>query len=109
MRSWFLGLMGLAVLAGCGPTVGDPCTTALDCGQGTVCVNRDFAPGGYCTKDCSNGQACPAGTICVDDMIGRGVRGCMRSCTTAKDCRAGYSCLPQKNSQSPVCVGPEGI
>lgn len=97
------------VLSACGATIGDACTTERDCGAG-VCLNRDFTPGGACSLACNpGGAACPAGSVCVDDAIGRDSPGCLRSCRTASDCRAGYICRTEKKSATPVCVGPEGI
>ncbi len=100
----------IAVLVGaCGPTVGDPCTTPLECGPGT-CLNQDFTPGGYCSLSCTQAKStCPAGTVCVTGAIARDTPGCLRSCTTDKDCRLGYVCLAQKDSATPVCVGPRGL
>ncbi len=98
------------LLAACGPTVGDPCTVAKECGPG-LCVNRSFAPGGYCTQACTLGaaNACPAGTVCVADAIGRDSPGCMRSCSHQRECREGYVCQVEKDSATPICVGPQGI
>lgn len=99
----------LAGLSACGPTIGDPCTTSQECGAG-VCLNRDFAPGGYCSLDCAlGGTACPAGTICVADAVGKDKPGCMRTCRQQTECRSGYVCKTEKNSSEPICVGPQGI
>lgn len=99
----------LVTLTGCGATIGDACTTEKDCGAG-LCLNRDFTPGGYCSLGCTvGGAACPAGSVCVDNAVGRDVPGCLRSCRTSMDCRAGYVCKTERNSPTPVCVGPEGI
>jgi len=98
---------GLLGLSACGPTIGDPCTTGQDCGPG-VCVNRDFAPGGYCSKNCASG--CPAGTICVANVLGDGNSGCMRACKQATtDCRPGYLCAVVGHSATAVCIGPAGL
>lgn len=108
VRSLLLVLVG-AVGLGCGPTIGDPCTTERDCGS-AVCLNRDFTPGGYCSLDCKGGSVtCPAGSVCVENAIGRDTWGCLRTCRTAADCRQGYVCRREKDSASPVCVGPEGV
>jgi hypothetical protein len=96
-------------MVGCGPTVGDPCTTERDCGSG-ICLNRDFTPGGYCSRLC-NGDApdCPQGSICVANANGRGAAACLRSCQSGSDCRSGYLCRSEKQSVVKVCVGPEGL
>ena len=63
----------LITLTGCGATIGDACTTEKDCGAG-LCLNRDFTPGGYCSLGCTvGGAACPAGSVCVDNAVGRDV------------------------------------
>jgi len=102
----------LAVLlfaAACGPTVGDPCTIATECG-GAVCLNRDFTPGGYCTTACTPGTTrCPTGSVCVRDALGRDAWGCMLSCTKQSQCRNGYVCRVENDSPTSICVGPQGI
>ena len=104
-----LVFLAALVVTACGPTIGDACTTERDCGTG-VCLNRDFTPGGACSLPCSiGGAACPAGSVCVDDAVGRDSPGCLPSCRSAMDCRGGYVCKTEKNSATPVCVGPEGI
>ena len=42
----FAVLSAALFVAGCGATVGDPCTTEQDCGK-QVCLNKDYTPGGY--------------------------------------------------------------
>ncbi len=104
-----LVILAALVFAGCGPTIGDACTTERDCGAG-LCLNRDFTPGGTCSLPCSvGGAACPAGSVCVDGAIGRDSPGCLRSCRSVMDCRSGYVCKTERNSSTPICVGPEGI
>lgn len=98
----------LALLSACGATIGDACTTSRDCGSG-LCLNRDFTPGGYCSLGCRAGETCPAGSLCVEDAVGRSAWGCLRTCRSSADCRDGYVCKTEKSSSSPVCVGPEGI
>lgn len=107
MRTLFL-LSMLSLLAACGPTVGDPCTTTTECG-GAACINRDFAPGGYCAVPCNAANACPAGTLCVRDALGKNTPGCMRACNNVKECRPGYVCQFAKDSTGTVCIGPSGI
>ncbi|MFZ5471930.1 MAG: hypothetical protein ACOZIN_21075, partial [Myxococcota bacterium] len=79
----------LGVLAGCGSTIGDPCTTPTDCG-GQICLNRgDLTPGGYCTQQCTPADArtCPAGAVCVRDGQANNNDACYRLCRTQSDCR----------------------
>jgi hypothetical protein len=102
--------IGLLVLAGCGVTMGDPCTTSAECDVG-VCLNRDFAPGGYCSKACNPGQpfSCPAGTTCVQGLLARDQPGCMKSCSQQSECRQGYVCRVENGSATAVCIGPAGL
>jgi len=107
LRAWLLGL-ALGATA-CGPTIGDACTDSKECGAG-VCVMKDYTPGGACSLPCVIGGAeCPAGTICVRDAIARGQPGCMKSCKSQSYCRDGYVCKIEKDSETPICVGPAGI
>lgn len=109
MKNTLCAMLAGLWLAACGPTIGDACTVAQECGSGT-CLNRDFAPGGYCSLSCVvGGAACPAGTVCVSDVLSRGTAGCMRTCQTERDCRSGYVCKSEKNSVVLICVGPQGI
>jgi hypothetical protein len=94
-------------LSACGPVIGDPCTVNTECGQG-VCLNRDFAPGGMCSKACVvGGAACPAGSVCVDTAISRDAAGCMLTCTKDADCRTGYLCKTEGGNS--ICIGPAGL
>ena len=94
-------------LAACGPVIGDPCTVNTDCGPG-VCLNRDFAPGGMCSKACTvGGAACPAGSVCVETAVSRDVPGCMLTCAKDADCRTGYQCKTEGGHS--ICIGPAGL
>lgn len=111
VRRSLLLLLPLSLFAvGCGSTVGDPCTTEADCG-GQVCLNRDWTPGGYCTKSCTVGveDSCPGGSLCVRDAVAKDLPGCLRTCKGNSDCRSGYTCRSVRDSTTAVCVGPEGI
>ncbi len=107
-RVWVCVLFATA-MTGCGPSVGDPCTIANECGNG-VCLNQGFAPGGYCSKPCTPGEAysCPAGTECVKDGLGKNEHRCFRTCQQTAECRPGYACRSSKGS-GPICVGPGGL
>ena len=97
------------LLAACGSTIGDPCTTNSEC-MDQICLNTDYAPGGYCSKGCNDDvYSCPTGSTCVHDALGHGTPGCMRTCKTDKECRTSYLCRTQRDSTSPVCVGPAEI
>ncbi len=101
-------LLGVLALAACGPTIGDACTTANDC-AGAICINQDFAPGGYCSTSCTPGGAeCPTGSTCVRNALGNGGGACFRMCNVPGDCRTGYSCLAVQDGPR-VCIGPAGL
>lgn len=92
-----LGLAAAVVLAACGATIGDACTTDGECGKGT-CLQGATAPGGYCSLACQgNGGNCPNGSACDSGF-------CRRTCTTAQDCRTGYTCTGTQGNTR-VCVG----
>lgn len=99
---------GLLGTLGCGATIGDACTTAADCGN-TLCINREYTPGGYCSRQCTTSTDCPAGTACIPNGAATGVNACFRLCTAAQDCRRGYDCLSSPGSGAKVCVGPPGF
>src|SRR4051812_41686726 len=92
----------LALLGGCGPTVGDPCTTSQECGGGT-CLNQTFVPGGYCSVGCKADGLCPTGSTCVREVSGRGNDMCLRTCRLDADCRQGYLCRSIRDSAF-VCI-----
>lgn len=98
----------LFLLAACGPTIGDACTTTTDCG-GALCLNLAYTPGGYCSRSCASDTDCPNGSVCVPDGASRGSSACFRSCSSASACRNGYSCGPAKNTGHQVCVGTSGF
>lgn len=107
-NSGILALVLLAAVAmGCGPTIGDPCTTSADCGN-QLCLNNG-KPGGYCSKSCVFGEAhaCPGGTVCVRDGAGKGRPACFRGCAENRDCRAGYVCAAPKGVEQSVCVAAD--
>lgn len=110
MKRFSSTLTLLLCLAACGPTVGDQCTTAQECG-GKICLNAEGEPGGYCSQTCKldDGRSCPSGTLCVRDGVGRDAPACFRICASAADCRTGYVCRKEKDSPSPICIGPAGI
>lgn len=111
-RLIFLGVAGLLAVCsvGCGTTVGDPCTTTRECGDG-LCLNTDYTPGGYCTTECQLGVdgSCPAGSRCVEDALDGDRPGCLLECGGDGDCRTGYVCRRVKDHPFTVCIGPEGL
>jgi hypothetical protein len=103
-----LGIV-LILATACGPTIGDACTTGSDCGA-ALCINRDFAPGGYCTLSCKLDSAtpCPTGSICVADALATGSPACFRACARTSECRNGYTCRSVNGSPT-ICVGAVGF
>jgi hypothetical protein len=105
-------LHGLAIglffvmAAGCGPTMGDPCTSEKDC-AGQLCLNRTQLPGGYCSKGCTvtDANTCPAGSTCFANGADVNVPSCFRTCIRNEDCRTGYTCQNVVGSAAPICVG----
>jgi len=78
-------------------TVGEPCSTTVDCGNDPrdACNNQagDSYPGGYCTMEpCNDVQVCPPGATCVAQPFE--TPGCLKSCQSDADCREvdGYVC-----------------
>ena len=75
--------------------LGDPCSTAADCGDGASCVDWD---GGYCARrGCSRFQDCGAAITYEADCIafpgGAPVATtCALTCSDEMPCRAGYAC-----------------
>jgi hypothetical protein len=104
-------LAAFALLGGvlaCGPTIGDACTTAQDCGRGT-CLNFAYTPGGYCSKSCAVEADCPQGTRCVPNGAAAGEGACFLVCDAQASCRTGYECRVVTGQVAQVCVGPTGI
>lgn len=110
MMTRLLAALAVLGLTACGPVIGDPCTVNPECGPG-VCLNRGFAPGGLCSLVCTPGAAnsCPAGSVCVTNVVDGDTAGCMRSCAEDKDCRSGYVCRSERQSATKICIGPDGL
>jgi hypothetical protein len=107
MKRTALAAFILVVLAGCGATVGDPCTTANDCGS-NLCINSDLTPGGYCSRQCTlaDDKTCPGGTTCIRDGLSKDVNACFKICVTQNECRTGYVCKALRDNTNTVCVAP---
>jgi hypothetical protein len=103
LRTWS-AVLALGLLAGCGATIGDACTTDQDCG-GRSCRSDKSFPGGYCTQSCVVGDSstCPSGAKCVqhhDSAL------CLRQCAENSECRTGYTCHDFKG-QGNYCLSPD--
>ncbi|MBI5494984.1 MAG: hypothetical protein HY904_08135 [Deltaproteobacteria bacterium] len=85
--------------------VGAPCTTFRDCKGGSLgyCVTETRGwPGGYCTSECQGGNlVCNTGH-CVQTSIDPGF--CATDCTSAAQCRTGYSCRSANSDAELECV-----
>lgn len=78
---------------------GKSCTSDSNCSSvpGTTCtpnVNQ-------CLATCANGQACPIGSECVDDV---NVNRCVRTCSTHSDCSSEQYCNESSYISSKVCL-----
>ncbi len=99
-------LLGLG-LVGCGSTVGDACTTDVDCGDKGLCINDRYTPGGYCSQSCVPGrdETCPSGSTCVSRGAASDVSACFRKCAKDSDCRSGYKCSGNfRDNPNTICV-----
>lgn len=93
---------------GCGPAIGDDCSTSLDCSAQNNRVCDRQQPGGYCTLNGCENRSCPDEAICVTfrpEPQRLATTWCMAACDVAGDCRddQGYRCLSasQVNALSP--------
>jgi hypothetical protein len=95
-----LALLLPSVLAGCGTSVGDECSSNNDCSAASMTCDLS-APGGYCLKaDCWDDSDCPEDGVCI--YFRNGDRYCMLGCSSCDDCRDDYSCI-ELPGQSPFC------
>ena len=71
-----------ALLTGCSPKIGDPCTSSIDCPELSQCDTT--AVGGYCLIfDCED-RPCQGGSVCVPfDTFS----ACMLWCRNDSNCR----------------------
>ncbi len=112
--SLLLSLPLFALLAACGPTAGNTCTSDDDCPDEQTCLTE--FKGGYCgAKDCSSDEDCPADTFCVAH---EGTNYCFLACVEKVDCNANRpveeesNCVaniePVDDNDSKACVPPSG-
>ncbi len=101
-------------LGGCLPTALCPQTTAVSsadlgaactansCGPGEQCRVGAGFPAGACTKTCVPGAAntCPANGRCAESAQGP---LCLKACSVAGDCAAGYGCSAPAAGGDKVC------
>ena len=82
--------------------IGAACATDSDCGNGRLCLSGPTAPGGYCTRSCSDANGCPGDAKCELGPDGASV--CLAACGASAVCRtaAGYRC--GAGGVCPACV-----
>lgn len=93
---WFLACFALLAV-GCGPAIGDDCSTSLDCSAQNNRVCDRQQPGGYCTLNGCENDSCPDEAICVTfrpEPERLSSTWCMAECDDSSDCREdeGYRC-----------------
>ncbi len=108
LRRLLFAALGLGVLSGCTPQIGDQCSLSTDCSvQGNLLCDTS-QPGGYCTSlncqgnDCLDQATCVVFTGAVPGCAyndrtapGRSSRSiCLKWCHSNSDCRTdqGYIC-----------------
>ncbi|WP_437286988.1 hypothetical protein [Sorangium sp. So ce406] len=111
-----------SLLAGCGPQIGDECTTSLDCVQQEQALFCDTTqPGGYCTifncepNGCFGSSVCVAFNPVLDQACGALENArwprfertfCMATCDEDEDCRGGYACVPLRDVREAAAIAP---
>jgi len=93
---WILASFALLVV-GCGPAIGDDCSSSLDCSQQNNRVCDRQQPGGYCTVIGCENNSCPDDAVCVTfrpEPERLASTWCMAACEDTDDCRGddGYRC-----------------
>lgn len=100
-----LSSLFLIAAVACGddpPNVGAMCTSASGCDAELTC--NTTVPGGYCTKACTTSGAkaeCPDDSIC-DSVTGGGTT-CVKTCSSASDCRPDQDCNGVSGSNVKAC------
>ncbi len=110
-----------------GSSVGAACTDDSQCGLALTATDQSYSirgfckkasltdpslspgftyPGGSCTKRCGfENASCGPGSACIFNLgfIGDFENQCVKSCTSASECRAGYGCVNLGTNLS-VCL-----
>jgi hypothetical protein len=71
-----------------GSSVGAACSSDIGCLDMLSCRADGGYAGGYCTLDCTQTGACPAGALCMP-FVDAGFE-CRSTCSGT--CRSGYRC-----------------
>jgi hypothetical protein len=87
-----LTLFAISV-AGCGKSIGDECTTNVDCSQSDVRDCDLSQPGGYCTINGCDEQGCPSEAVCIR-VFPYEYRTPDNTCTQDSGCPSDHLCLP---------------
>ncbi|WP_438025098.1 hypothetical protein [Sorangium sp. So ce233] len=111
-----------SLLAGCGPQIGDECTTSLDCVQQEQALFCDTTqPGGYCTIFNCEPNGCFGSSVCVafNPVLDQACSAlenarwprfertfCMATCDEDEDCRGGYACVPLRDVREAAAIAP---
>ncbi|MFW6050453.1 MAG: hypothetical protein ACODAU_04720 [Myxococcota bacterium] len=104
MRCWWAPLLGALLVTGCAPEIGDSCGTAADCSVSGDRVCDETQPGGYCTVELCDPDACPDNAVCVEwryDPPRTAETWCMKRCSSDSGCRSAYRCV------GPVVIGAD--
>jgi hypothetical protein len=97
--------------------VGASCDASLACASILTCTtDATFWPGGYCTRDCTVDQLCPAGSSCYAVGSGGAAYYCIQNCTPAPNpppeiqssCRTGYCCFKDPATPQGACLAARG-
>lgn len=85
--------------------VGAACLGDEECVLELACLRE--APDGYCTRTCSEVDACPEGSRCIRFATEVGEHlGCVTPCDPqdAQGCRSGYQCKQVGTTALHVCT-----
>ncbi len=105
-----LSAVAMAGAGGCAPNIGDGCQNSSDCSVTGERVCDVAQPGGYCTVQGCDPDACPDGALCVEWRF-RPTRTaatwCMKSCGGDGDCRSEYACVLPDGDGNHVVAPPQ--
>jgi hypothetical protein len=102
----FVGLsVGLA--AGCGASIGDGCTSNVDCSRLGDRFCDTASPGGYCTVEGCDDGTCPDEATCIRFLTPRLDKPCVPS-AAASACAADERCVCDMTLEDGVCQNDAG-
>jgi hypothetical protein len=91
MRSRWCFLACALLVVSCGKSIGDSCTTNVDCSQDGTRDCDLSQPGGYCTINGCDELSCPSEAVCIRIFPYESPGA---SCATDADCPSAELCLP---------------